>query len=165
MKACVIRSARDLRVSDRAEPSPGSGEVLVQLGAGGICGSDLHYFAEGGVGDFRVQEPLVLGHEGAGRIVETGPGVVGLKRGDRVAVNPNHPCGRCRYCQKGTRQLCQDVRYFGSAARVPHVQGLFAERFVAAAANCRPYARSSAPTSTWPATSSCGTWIQRAGSR
>ncbi len=138
MKACVIRSARDLRVSDRAEPSPGSGEVLVQLGAGGICGSDLHYFAEGGVGDFRVQEPLVLGHEGAGRIVETGPGVVGLKRGDRVAVNPNHPCGRCRYCQKGTRQLCQDVRYFGSAARVPHVQGLFAERFVAAAANCRP---------------------------
>ena len=137
MKACVIQAARNLRVSERPEPSPGPGEVLVELGAGGICGSDLHYFAEGGVGDFRVLEPLVLGHEGAGRIVETGHGVIGLKPGDRVAVNPNHPCGRCRHCQKGKRQLCQDVRYFGSAARFPHVQGLFAERFVAAEANCR----------------------------
>ncbi len=138
MKACVIHAARDLRVAEKAEPSPGPGEVLVQLGAGGICGSDLHYFAEGGVGDFRVREPMVLGHESAGRIVKTGSGVTGLQPGDRVAVNPNHPCGRCRHCQKGKRQLCQDVRYFGSAARLPHVQGVFAERFVAAAANCLP---------------------------
>lgn len=67
MKACVLHGARDLRVTDRPEPAPGPGEALVRLGAGGICGSDLHYFAEGGAGDFMLREPMVLGHEGAGR--------------------------------------------------------------------------------------------------
>jgi L-idonate 5-dehydrogenase len=136
MKACVIHGARDLRIEERPEPEPGAGEVLVELGAGGICGSDLHYFAEGGVGDFRVREPLVLGHEGAGRIVAIGPGVSGVTPGERVAVNPNRPCGRCRECARGRRNLCGQVRYFGSAARFPHVNGLFADRFVAAANNC-----------------------------
>ena len=68
MKACVIHGAKDLRLSDRPEPVPGPGEVLIRLGAGGICGSDLQYFAEGGVGDFVVREPLILGHEGSGTI-------------------------------------------------------------------------------------------------
>src|SRR4051794_13547993 len=138
MKACVIHGARDLRLSDRPEPVPGPGEALVRLGAGGICGSDLHYFAEGGVGDFVVREPLVLGHEGAGTIAALGADVTALKPGDRVAVNPNHPCGHCRECRKGVPNLCQNVRYFGSAARFPHVNGLFAEFFVASAANCIP---------------------------
>src|SRR5262249_54301034 len=113
-------------------------EALISLGAGGICGSDLHYFADGGAGDFRLQEPMILGHEGAGQVVAVGRGVSQLKPGDRVAVNPNHPCGRCRQCEQGKRNLCRDVRYFGSAARVPHVDGLFAELFVADAANCYP---------------------------
>jgi L-idonate 5-dehydrogenase len=138
MKACVIHGARDLRVTDRPQPAPGPGEVLIKLGAAGICGSDLHYFAEGGAGDFRLQEPMVLGHEGAGQIAAVGRGVDDLKQGDRVAVNPNHPCGRCRQCEQGRRNLCRDVRYFGSAARFPHVNGLFAELFVADAANCYP---------------------------
>ena len=138
MKACVIHGARDLRVSDRPQPAPGPAEVLIKLGAAGICGSDLHYFAEGGAGDFRLREPMILGHEGAGRIVTVGDSVSNLKPGDRVAVNPNHPCGRCRQCQQGRRNLCRDVRYFGSAARFPHVNGLFAELFVADAANCYP---------------------------
>ncbi len=136
MKACVLRGARDLTVIDLTEPVPGPGEVVVRLGAGGICGSDLHYFAEGGAGDFRLREPMVLGHEGAGQVVAAGANVRAVKPGDRVAVNPNHPCGHCRPCRAGRRQLCQNVRFFGSAARFPHVQGLFAEFFVAAEENC-----------------------------
>lgn len=138
MKACVLRGAHDLILTDRPDPVPGPGEVLARLGAGGICGSDLHYFAEGGAGDFRLREPMVLGHEGAGEVVAVGPQVQRVKAGDRVAVNPNHPCGHCRPCEAGRRNLCQNVRFFGSAARFPHVQGLFAELFVAAAENCFP---------------------------
>src|SRR4029078_12021061 len=138
MKACVIHGAKDLRLSDWPTPVPGPDDVLVRLGAGGICGSDLHYFAEGGVGDFVVREPLVLGHEGAGTIAALGAGVTAVKPGDRVAVSPNHPCGKCREGRKGARNLCQHVRYFGSAARFPHVNGLFADFFVASAANCIP---------------------------
>ena len=138
MKACVLRGARDLGVVELPEPSPGPGEVLVSLGAGGICGSDLHYFAEGGAGDFRLREPMVLGHECAGEVVAVGPEVRTLVPGARVAVNPNHPCGRCRPCREGARNLCRSVRFFGSAARFPHVQGLFAERFVVAEGNCLP---------------------------
>jgi L-idonate 5-dehydrogenase len=138
MKACLLRGVRDLSVIDLPEPQPAAGEVLVRLTAGGICGSDLHYFTEGGAGDFRLREPLVPGHEGAGEIVALGPGVTGLRPGDRVAVNPSHPCGRCEPCRGGSRQLCTQVRFFGSGARFPHVQGLFAELFVADAGNCLP---------------------------
>jgi L-idonate 5-dehydrogenase len=138
MKACVIHGARDLRVCDLAEPAPGPGETLIRLGASGICRSDLHYFADGRAGDFRLQEPMILGHEGAGQVVAVGRGVSQPKPGDRVAVNPNHPCGRCRQCEQGRRNLCRDVRYFDSAARFPHVNRLFAELFVADAANCYP---------------------------
>ncbi len=123
-------------LKDLAEPVPQSGEVVIRLGAGGICGSDLHYFAEGGVGDFRLREPLILGHEVAGEVVSVGPEVRRIRPGDRVAVNPNHPCGTCRQCQAGRRNLCSNVRFFGSAARFPHVQGAFAENFVAAETNC-----------------------------
>jgi len=77
-----------LRVEERKTPEPKTGEVLVRLGAGGICGSDLHYYHDGGVADFRLREPMTLGHEVAGEIVAIGPGVTTLKAGDRVAVNP-----------------------------------------------------------------------------
>jgi L-idonate 5-dehydrogenase len=136
MKACVIHGAGQLRIEDRDEPQPAAHEVVVRLGAGGICGSDLHYFAEGGVGDFRLREPMILGHEGAGEVVRVGPSVTAVKPGDRVAVNPNHPCGNCGPCQAGRRNLCRNVRFFGSAARFPHVQGLFAENFIAREENC-----------------------------
>jgi L-idonate 5-dehydrogenase len=136
MKACVVLGARQLTLSDLPDPTPGPGEALIRLGAGGICGSDLHYFAEGGVGDFRLREPLVLGHEVAGQVVAVGPGVQHVQPGDRVAVNPSHPCGRCPQCRRNRRNLCAQVRFFGSAARYPHVQGAFAELFVAAENNC-----------------------------
>jgi len=138
MKACVIRQARALAVEDVAEPRPGPGEVVLRLGAGGICGSDLHYFADGGVGDFRLRGPMILGHEAAGTVAALGPEVRSLRVGDRVAVNPSRPCGACPPCRAGRRNLCQNVRFFGSAARFPHVNGIFSDRFVAPEENCHP---------------------------
>jgi L-idonate 5-dehydrogenase len=76
MIACVIHGAKELKIENRPEPPrPQNGEVLVRFGAGGICGSDLHYYHEGGILDFKIREPLVLGHEVAGEVVEIGPGV------------------------------------------------------------------------------------------
>jgi L-idonate 5-dehydrogenase len=136
MKACIIRQARELAVEEVAEPSPAAHEVVIQLGAGGICGSDLHYFAEGGVGDFKLREPMILGHESAGTVARVGAEVKAVRVGDRVAVDPSQPCGHCAACQSGRRNLCPNVRFFGSAARYPHVQGIFAEFFTIPAENC-----------------------------
>lgn len=136
INACVIRGAGRLAVEQRPMPEVGPHDVLVRLGAGGICGSDLHYLAEGGVGDFRLREPMILGHEGAGVVERVGPEVTAVRAGDRVAVNPSHPCGVCQPCRAGRRNLCRDVRFFGSAARFPHVNGLFASVFAARDENC-----------------------------
>jgi len=135
-EACVIHARRDLRVEEVALGTPGPGEVLLDIGAGGICGSDLHYYLDGGFGTVRVQEPMVLGHEVAGTVAALGSGVTGLKEGDRVAVNPSNPCGACEYCARGEPQHCLEMRFWGSAMRMPHVQGGFRRRLVAAARQC-----------------------------
>ena len=109
----------------RPRSRPASGQVRVAIAAGGICGSDLHYFVDGGFGTVRVKEPMVLGHEIAGTIVETGPGVTALQPGQRVAVNPSRPCGHCRYCREGLRHQCLNMHFMGSAMRFPHAQGGF----------------------------------------
>jgi L-idonate 5-dehydrogenase len=137
-EACVLHGQRDLRVETRELASPGPGEVLVRVGAGGICGSDLHYFLDGGFGTIRVREPIILGHEIAGTIEARGPGVQGLAVGERVALNPSHPCGACEYCCCGEPQHCLEMRFWGSAMRMPHVQGGFRRRMVVAAAQCVP---------------------------
>jgi L-idonate 5-dehydrogenase len=130
MRAVVIHAAHDLRIDERESVAPAAGEVLVRIGAGGICGSDLHYYHQGGFGVIRVREPLALGHEIAGVIERVGAGVAGLVPGQRVAVNPSRPCNACRYCHNGMRNHCLDMRFMGSAMRFPHVQGGFRE-FVA----------------------------------
>jgi len=98
MIACVIRGAKKLTIENRPEPRPPEGEVLIRFGAGGICGSDLHYYQEGRVGDFAVREPMVLGHEVAGEVVAVGPNVTKIQPGQRVAVNPTRACRLCYYC-------------------------------------------------------------------
>jgi L-idonate 5-dehydrogenase len=138
MIACVIHGAKDLRVEKRPDPRPGDGEVLVRFGAGGVCGSDLHYYYDGSAGDFVVREPLTLGHEVAGEIVEVGKNVTKLRARQRVAVNPTRPCLRCEYCLAGKSHLCVNVLFYGSAARFPHVQGAFSEVFIAAEGQCFP---------------------------
>lgn len=135
MKAVVIHAPHDLRIDDiAAAPAPGPGEVRVAISHGGICGSDLHYFHHGGFGAIRIREPMALGHEVSGRVVEVGSGVAGLAEGDKVAVNPSRPCGLCEYCRRGMANHCLDMRFNGSAMRFPHEQGLFrAEATVPAA--------------------------------
>ncbi len=130
MRAVVIHAPHDLRLDERPAPQPGAHEVLVKIEAGGICGSDLHYYHHGGFGTVRVKEPMALGHEIAGVIELAGSSVSHLVPGMRVAVNPSQPCNSCRYCHQGLRNHCLDMRFMGSAMRFPHVQGGFRE-FVA----------------------------------
>lgn len=131
MKACVLHAPGDLRIEELATPPLEPTAVLVHIGAGGICGSDLHYYQHGGFGTVRIKEPMILGHEVAGTVVGVGSAVTRLKPGDRAAINPNQPCGRCRSCLSGRANLCLDVRFYGSAMRFPHVQGAFRQELVA----------------------------------
>jgi L-idonate 5-dehydrogenase len=136
MRAIVIHAAKDLRIEEHEAHPVGPGEVLVRVARGGICGSDLHYFNHGGFGAVRLKEPMVLGHEVSGHVVELGDGVSGLAVGDLVAVNPSRPCGRCRYCQEGLQNHCLNMRFYGSAMPFPHIQGAFQELLVAGATQC-----------------------------
>ncbi|MEU6916285.1 L-idonate 5-dehydrogenase [Streptomyces olindensis] len=137
MLGCVIHGRGDLRVAKLPVPVPGPGQALVAVRYGGVCGSDLHYWRHGGVGDFRLREPMVLGHEVVGTVVEYGAGASGPAPGTAVAVHPATPCGVCPECAGGRRNICRDTRYLGSAARFPHVQGGFAARVVVPAEQVR----------------------------
>jgi L-idonate 5-dehydrogenase len=130
MDALVIHAPGDLRVEIIDTPSLQRQQLRVRVRAGGICGSDLHYFQHGGFGTVRIKEPMVLGHEVAGVIEELGSDVTGFTRGQRIAISPSRPCGRCRYCQQGLQNHCLDMRYYGSAMRTPHVQGAFRQEIV-----------------------------------
>lgn len=140
MKAVVIHAAHDLRVEDRPSEAAGPGQVEVAIEAGGICGSDLHYYHHGGFGTVRVREPMILGHEVAGTIKALGEGVSGLVIGDRVAVSPSRPCNACDYCLKGQQNHCLNMRFYGSAMPMPHIQGAFRQRLVAEAWQCHKVA-------------------------
>ncbi|MEO8137242.1 MAG: L-idonate 5-dehydrogenase [Betaproteobacteria bacterium] len=130
MLDCKIHGANDLRLEPTNTPEPGPGQVLLRLGAGGICGSDMHYFFEGRVGNFVIREPLTPGHEASGVVARVGPGVTRVKEGDKVAINPSHPCGQCDNCRDGRENLCRQMRFLGSASIFPHVQGMFREYFL-----------------------------------
>jgi L-idonate 5-dehydrogenase len=138
IRAVVAHGAGDLRVEQREVPVPGPGEVAVDIRYGGICGSDLHYWRHGAVGEFRLREPLVLGHEIVGRVRRAGPGTQAPPPGTPVAVHPLASCGTCRQCRAGRRNTCLDAGYLGSAARDPHVQGGFADVLVVPAERVLP---------------------------
>ncbi|RWM94830.1 MAG: L-idonate 5-dehydrogenase [Mesorhizobium sp.] len=138
MKSIVIHAAKDLRIEDRPVEAPGPGQVLLRLAAGGICGSDLHYYNHGGFGTVRLKEPMILGHEVSGVIESLGPGVSGLQTGQLVAVSPSRPCYSCRYCREGMHNQCLNMRFYGSAMPFPHIQGAFREMLVADAIQCVP---------------------------
>jgi L-idonate 5-dehydrogenase len=130
MDALVIHAPGDLRIEDVPTPQVDTGQVRVRVRTGGICGSDLHYYQHGGFGTIRIQQPMVLGHEVAGVIEEVGANVARLASGDRIAVCPSRPCSTCRFCQLGLQNHCLDMRYYGSAMRMPHVQGAFRQEIV-----------------------------------
>ena len=133
-----LKDRRDIRIETNELNSPGAGEVLIRMGAGGICGSDLHYYQDGGFGPIRVKAPIILGHEVAGIIHELGPEVTNLSVGDKVSVNPSYPSGDCKYCLTDLSQHCLNMRFFGSALRFPHEQGAFRDLMVVRAQQCLP---------------------------
>ncbi len=134
----VIHAPKDLRIEEVPAPRPGPGEVRVGIQAGGICGSDLHYYNHGGFGTVRVKQPMVLGHEIAGTVLEVGSGVTTVAPGMRVAVNPSKACGHCVYCREGQRHQCLNMHFIGSAMRFPHAQGGFRQSLVADAGQIFP---------------------------
>ena len=140
MKSIVIHSPHDLRIEEGPVAAPGPGEVAIAIKRGGICGSDLHYYHDGGFGTVRIKEPMILGHEVAGDITALGAGVASLAVGDRVAISPSRPCGSCSYCQQGLQNHCLDMLFYGSAMRFPHVQGAFREQLVTLASQCHKLA-------------------------
>jgi L-idonate 5-dehydrogenase len=130
MRAAIIHAPHDLRIEDAPDQAFGDGDVKVRIGAGGICGSDLHYYHHGGFGTVRIKQPMILGHEIAGTVVGCGASVTSVRPGDLVAVNPSLPCGTCLYCLEGKANHCLEMRFYGSAMRFPHVQGGFREELV-----------------------------------
>ena len=121
MKVSQMIDIGKISFTEKPIPEPRADEVLVRLEYVGICGSDLHYFKEGGIGNNRVVYPFTLGHEPSGTIVSMGADVQGLSIGDRVALEPGKTCGHCRYCREGLYNLCPDVVFFAT----PPVQGVF----------------------------------------
>lgn len=123
MKTAVMTDIKKVRIEEREKPVPKDGEVLVKVEYVGICGSDLHYYESGRIGNFIVEPPFVLGHEAGGTVVEVGSGVTHLKVGDRVALEPGKTCGHCEHCKEGKYNLCEDVIFFAT----PPVDGVFQE--------------------------------------
>jgi L-idonate 5-dehydrogenase len=130
MRGVIIHGPKDLRIEEVATGPLGPRDVRVRIEAGGICGSDLHYYHHGGFGTIRLQEPMALGHEISGMVEEIGCEVSIIAEGTRVAVNPSLPCNECRYCRAGQRNQCLNMRFMGSAMRFPHVQGGFRQSIV-----------------------------------
>lgn len=130
MKAIVCSGAKNLDIRDIQLPPLENNQVKVNVAYGGICGSDMHYYHRGAVGDFKVKEPLILGHEISGVVAETGAGVTHVEKGMKVALNPSKPCRICNYCKEGKANLCDNMYFLGSAGRFPHVQGGFSEQII-----------------------------------
>jgi len=125
MLVAELSSPRQFHIADAPSvPDPGPGEIQVAVKAVGVCGSDLHYFSEGGIGDARCLYPMVLGHEPAGVVVKTGPGVSGWSAGDRAILEPAIYCYHCELCMTGHHNVCSNIRFMS----MPADPGFFRER-------------------------------------
>jgi L-iditol 2-dehydrogenase len=134
MKTARLHGLRDIRLDDIPTPDPGPGEALIRVRAMGVCGSDVHFYVDGRIGDDIAPLPYILGHEFSGEIAALGPGVDGPPVGTRVAVDPAVPCGRCEVCLDGNPNCCPDTRFPAS----PPVQGALCEWYAHPAHLCVP---------------------------
>ncbi|MFD4957813.1 NAD(P)-dependent alcohol dehydrogenase [Microbacterium sp. NPDC058389] len=123
MKASVLLRQGELEVLEVDWPVPAADQVVVRIAAVGVCGSDVHYFDEGRIGDFVVDGPLILGHEAAGTIVAVGAGVPADRVGERVSIEPQRPCRVCAQCKAGRYNLCPQMEFYAT----PPIDGAFAE--------------------------------------
>lgn len=125
MKIKAVYLERPLQIVKRQveKPKVKGGEVLLKIKSVGVCGSDIHYYERGKIGNFVVRKPLILGHECSGEVAELGRGVINLNVGDRVALEPGIPCRMCDYCKRGRYNLCPNVRFMAT----PPIDGAFVE--------------------------------------
>jgi L-iditol 2-dehydrogenase len=130
--ALVLHKIDDLRLEPFPVSEPEDGEVLIEMQSVGICGSDVHYWKRGCIGDFVVRAPMVLGHESSGKVIKVGPNVKDLKAGDRVTIEPGVPCRRCDFCKGGRYNLCADIVFLAT----PPVHGSLARYHTHAADFC-----------------------------
>lgn len=123
MRAAVLKRQGDMAMETLSVPELDADQVLVQVAAVGVCGSDVHYYEHGRIGDFVVDHPLILGHELSGRIAAVGSDVDPSRVGRRVAVEPQRPCRTCKQCKAGRYNLCQDIEFYAT----PPIDGAFTE--------------------------------------
>jgi L-iditol 2-dehydrogenase len=116
MLIAELAGLRQFRLIDRPTPEPGPGEIQVRVKSVGICGSDLHYYFEGGIGDTPCVYPMVLGHEPSGEVVSTGAGVSGWSAGDRAVLEPAIYCYHCEFCLTGRHNVCANLRFLSTPA-------------------------------------------------
>ena len=136
MKAAYFTAPRHIELLDAPEPAlQRPDDVLLQIDRVGVCGSDVHYYLDGRIGDQVLQYPATIGHECSGTVLETGAAVKGLQPGDRVAVDPAFPCGTCDECLRGRAHTCRRLLFMGSPGQAP---GALAQRCIAPAACCVP---------------------------
>ena len=134
MTALVLHGKEDLRFEERPIPTPGPGTILLEVRSVGVCGSDKHFYFEGRASSSIVTGPVVLGHEFGGRVVALGPGVGRTLLNQRVSVEPQMPCRKCRQCLEGLYNLCPNVQFFG----VPGTDGALQEYLVIPVENVFP---------------------------
>lgn len=114
MRVAVMDGKREVSLKSTDIPVPKDNEVLIKVDTVGVCGSDLHYYSQGKIGDMIVKTPFILGHECAGVIVDIGKKVQNLSIGDKVAVEPGVPCGKCEFCLQGKYNLCSDLVFMAT---------------------------------------------------
>src|SRR5579884_4195490 len=131
MLVAELIAPRSFRLVSRELPDPGPGEIQVRVAAVGICGSDLHAYGEGAIGDTPCRYPMVLGHEPAGTVIATGAGVTGWAPGDRAALEPAVYCYHCEFCRAGRHNICANIRFLSN----PGIPGFFREFVNLPAAN------------------------------
>ena len=136
MKSIIIHSAYDLRIENYPIQDMDENQIEINVSAGGVCGTDLHYYKDGGFGSIKLKEPMILGHEVSGYVSKVGKNVKNFNEGDLVAVSPSRPCNSCKYCTTGLYTQCLNMRFYGSAMPFPHIQGAFREKLVVSPAQC-----------------------------
>ncbi len=123
MWASVLESTKNVSLKEVPVPAFGPGQVLVEIAAVGVCGSDVHYYLEGRIGDFVVKEPMILGHEASGVIAAVGDDVPASRVGQRVSIEPQHICRVCPQCKAGRYNLCERIEFYAT----PPIDGTFAD--------------------------------------
>lgn len=156
--AAVLKAVGEVVVEDRPVPQPDPHQVLVAIGAVGICGSDVHYYQHGRIGDFVLRAPMIIGHESAGYVVAVGDDVDPTRVGQLVALEPGVPCKECRQCQAGRYNLCPEVQFFAT----PPVDGSLVKYVAIDAAFAHPAPQGlSAEQAAMAEPVSVGVWASR----